>query len=413
MRVLVVSDYYPPFIGGAHRQTRLVARGLAERGHDVAVATIWYPGAESVADDDGIPVHRLRQLRTIVGRLTPAGQQHQPAFPDPVTTFQLRRVIRAVRPDVIHAYGGLAFSAAAAIGGGGPPLVLVARDYGYGCPTRTLVRNGEICSGPGARKCVPCAMRYYGRPKGLVATVGLAVGKPILRRATTASVSVSSYVRETLRRDLFHGNGTVADEVIPSFREGADVAAAVDSPIVRRLDEIGEPFILFVGALRREKGIEELLGAYRRIGGAPPLVLIGTLERDTPASMPSGVIVIEKATIPEVFAAWDRSLFGVLPSRWPEPLGSVVYEGMSRGRAVIGTRPGGHVDMIDDGESGLLVPAGDDVALEAAMRRLIDDPALRERLGRAARVASLRFTAAESIPRLDELLALVAGAAGA
>jgi glycosyltransferase involved in cell wall biosynthesis len=412
LRVLVVSDYYPPFIGGAHRQTRLVARGLAERGHEVAVATIWYPGAESVSDDDGIRVHRLRQLRTVVARLAPAGQHHQPAFPDPVSAFQLRRIIRSFRPDVVHAYGGLAFSAAAAIGGSGLPLVLVARDYGYGCPIRTLVRDGEICSGPSARKCIPCSMRYYGAPKGLVATVGLAVGKPILRRATTASVSVSSYVRETLRRDLFRGAGTLADEVIPSFREGADVEAAVGSPIVRRLDEIKEPFILFVGALRREKGIEELLSAYERIEHAPPLVLIGTLERDTPAVVPPGVVVIEKATIPEVFAAWDRSLFGVLPSRWPEPLGSVVYEGMSRGRAVIGTRPGGHVDMIDDDETGLLVPAGDAEALEVAMRRLIGDAGLRDRLGRAARVASLRFTAAESIPRLDDLLARVAGAAG-
>jgi glycosyltransferase involved in cell wall biosynthesis len=410
VRVLVVSDYYPPFIGGAHRQTRLVARGLAARGHEVAVATIWYPGAEAVRDDEGVTVHRLRQLRTVVARLAPAGQQHQPAFPDPVTTFQLRKLIRSFRPDVVHAYGGLAFSAAAAIGGDGPPLILVARDYGYGCPIRTLVRDGEICSGPALQKCLPCASDYYGRPKGIVATVGLAASKPILRRATTATVSVSSYVRQTLRRDLFHGKETVADEVIPSFREGDDVEAAVDTPIVRRLDEIGAPFILFVGALRREKGIEELLGAYERIGDAPPLVLIGTLERDTPASMPPGVVVIEKATIPEVFAAWDRSLFGVLPSRWPEPLGSVVYEGMSRGRAVIGTRPGGHVDMIDDGETGLLVPAGDEAALEAALRRLIDDAELRERLGRAARVASMHFTAATSIPSLDRLLSHLVGA---
>ena len=48
---------------------------------------------------------------------------------------------------------------------------------------------------------------------------------------------------------------------------------------------------------------------------------------------------------------------------------------------MIGTRPGGHEDMIEDGENGLLVPAGDSEALAVAMSRLIEDAALRERLG--------------------------------
>ena len=80
-------------------------------------------------------------------------------------------------------------------------------------------------------------------------------------------------------------------------------------------------------------------------------------------------------------AMWERALFGVFPSKWPEPLATVVHEAMSNGRPVIGTTPGGHEDMIDDGETGFLVPGGDPDALAAAMARLIDDAALRERLG--------------------------------
>ena len=64
-------------------------------------------------------------------------------------------------------------------------------------------------------------------------------------------------------------------------------------------------------------------------------------------------------------------MFGVAPSLWPEPFGSVVHEGMSRGRALIGTTPGGHADMIEHGVTGLLVPAGDAAALREAMRSLI------------------------------------------
>lgn len=412
MRVLVATDYYPPFIGGAHRQSALIARFLADRGHEVVVATPWHAGFAREEDDGGVRVHRVRQLRSVGPLGRRRGQRHQPAFPDPVTTVALRRIVRRFRPDVVHAYGGIAFSAAAALLGTEIPLVLVARDYGYGCPTRTLVRDGAICTGPSLARCLPCAAGYYGRPKGLVAVLGLRASQRLLRHRLAAMSSVSTYVRETVDRDFLHG-APLPSVVIPSFREQEDLVPATGGDVVRRLDAIGAPFILFVGALRREKGVLELLEAWGRLPARPPLVLVGTVERDTPASLPDGVTVIEGATVEEVAAAWDRALFGVLPSLWPEPLGSVVYEGMSRGRAVIGTRPGGHVDMIEDGTSGLLVPAGDVDALEAAMRRLVDDPALRERLGAAARERAGRFTASRSIPQIEGLLREVVGGGGA
>src|SRR4029078_7850246 len=109
-----------------------------------------------------------------------------------------------------------------------------------------------------------------------------------------------------------------------------------------------------------------------------PLVLIGTYERDTPTPFPSGAIVLTNVPHAAVLAAWERALFGVTPSLWPEPLGAVVFEGMSCGKAVIGTSPGGHAEMIVDGETGVLVAPGDSTALATAMDELIRDPALRE-----------------------------------
>jgi glycosyltransferase involved in cell wall biosynthesis len=76
---------------------------------------------------------------------------------------------------------------------------------------------------------------------------------------------------------------------------------------------------------------------------------------------------------------------------------------MSCGRAMIGTRPGGHEDMIEDGETGLLVPAGDSEALARAMARLIEEPELRERIGTRARERAKMFTPQSIIPRLENL----------
>jgi glycosyltransferase involved in cell wall biosynthesis len=101
--------------------------------------------------------------------------------------------------------------------------------------------------------------------------------------------------------------------------------------------------------------------------------------------------------------AYQRALFAVMPSLWPEPLGSVVHEAMSRGRPVIGTSHGGHIDMIVDGDNGLLVPPGDVDALASAMQRLSADPDLRRRMGAAARERARLFDASSALPRFAEL----------
>ena len=92
------------------------------------------------------------------------------------------------------------------------------------------------------------------------------------------------------------------------------------------------------------------------------------------------------------------------PSVLPEPLGNVIHEGMSRGKAVIGTTPGGHSDMIKDGVSGLLVAAGDVAELTRAMTTLIDDERVRREMGRQAEKGARRFTRDHVAPQLIEFL---------
>jgi len=129
--------------------------------------------------------------------------------------------------------------------------------------------------------------------------------------------------------------------------------------------------------------------------------MVGIRTPDTPESFPPGVTVLNDVPHPTVMAMWERALFGVFPSRWPEPLATVVHEAMSRGRPAIGTTPGGHEDMIDDGKSGLIVPASDPAALSRAMARLIENAPLREEMGRTARERARRFTREAVVPRLE------------
>jgi len=421
LSILIVSDHYPPYIGGAHRQTQLLAHELHQRGHDVNVATVWSGGLPEEEDDAGVRVFRLKQLRTwLPGVVSDRKQRYQPPFPDPITVAGLRRLIRRFKPDVVHAYGWFSYSSALALLGTNIPLLISARDYGYSCATRALVYRGEQpCDGPAFQKCLGCAANLYGAPKGWLAALGVLMGRSLLKHKVRGVHSISAYVQEIMRRDFLgdqaHDQTTsanaIAEAIIPSFREDdADQHDSEDAQNQSYLDRLPtEKFILYVGALRRVKGVSQLLTAYARLASPPLLVLIGTFEFDSPREFPPGVVVLENVPHRAVMAAWERSLFGVIPSLWPEPLGSVVYEGMSRGKAVIGTTPGGHTDMIVPGETGLLVPAGDIDALTLAMTDLIDQAELRERLGTAAKERSKLFTASVAVPQFERFYQDVIG----
>jgi glycosyltransferase involved in cell wall biosynthesis len=191
------------------------------------------------------------------------------------------------------------------------------------------------------------------------------------------------------------------DRVIPSFLPPSEPDVP-DATILARLPEA--PFILFVGALLPQKGIWPLLRAYSRLRPpAPPLVLLGPASWKSPATFPDGVLPLGPASHATVMAAWDRAMFGVVPSVGAETFGNVVTEAMSRGRAVVASRLGGIVDIIEDETSGLLVPPADDRALAAAMQRLVDDAGLRERLGAAAAERVRQFSAARVIPQFEDL----------
>jgi glycosyltransferase involved in cell wall biosynthesis len=404
MRILIATDHFPPFIGGAHRQAQLLGRSMANRGHQVAVVTPWHGGLPKLEHDDGFVVHRVRQMRTAFNFMVrDRNQRHQPPFPDPVTVVSLRNLIADFEPDVIHAYGWLAFSVAVALGRRRIPLLISARDYGYFCATRTLLRKGEPCSGPAPLKCLACSGSYYGAPKGWFAAAGVAFSKPLLRRRMTGLHSVSTYVHEVTAAHLPNGPSELLEVTIPSFQAEPPARPGEEEPDVdawlERLPT--EPFILYVGAFRKVKGLETLFEAYRQLPDPPPLVLMGTFERDSPTDFPSDAVVLTDVPHQVVMASWERAMFGVMPSLWPEPLGATVAEGMSRGRPVIGTQLGGHTDMLDE-STGMLVPQGDAAALAAAMGELIADPERREALGRAAAERAKSFAAPSVLPRFEQ-----------
>lgn len=401
LRVLIASDFFHPFIGGAERQVELLGAELGRRGHRVAIATVWHAHLAEAESVDGLPVRRLRGLSTRVPWFSgDPGRRFHPPAPDPSLVVGLRRLVNELRPDIVHANGWIGYSCAAALAARDTPLVLSVRDYGYSCPVRTLLERGRrISDGPELAKCLRCATERYGPAKALAAVGGVFTTRPLLARRVDGIHSVSRFVESIVRRDLLGTRATsrlapvlaTIPDVVPASSTEASASTMTRTPAgaadAAALDALpSRPFALFVGALQAHKGIDVLLDAHRRMRmrPKPPLVLIGTRWPDSPQRFPSDVVVLEDVPHAVVMEAWRRSSFGVLPSVWPDPLPGTVREAMSAGRAVIATAVGGNLDMVVDGETGLLVRAGDPVALAAAMDRLAGDPGLCERLAAAA-----------------------------
>ena len=222
LRILMVTDEYRPYIGGAGRCMELFAQELSRLGHTVAIATAWHADAPAFEDDGLVQIHRIRDLPSRMRWISEDPKRHTPPpFPDPEAVWRLRRLINDFRPDLIPAYGWLAHSAATALIGKRIPLVIWGHEYGNVCAMRTMVRGTEVCSGPAPVE-VPGLRRVWPRgvPKGSVAAASVLGVRPLLRRKTAAIQSVSHYVKEVLDRDLDIPERTVGgDPELPRRRD--------------------------------------------------------------------------------------------------------------------------------------------------------------------------------------------------
>ena len=215
-------------------------------------------------------------------------------------------------------------------------------------------------------------------PTGLVAAN---LGKPFVVQLWGTDIEVArrapSLARWVLRKarlaicpsnalaDAARGLGAKDVRVIPS---GVEIPEHV-------ADEVEPPEVLFAGRLSPEKGILDLVEAAEGM----KLVVAGDgpLRDRVPGAL--GFVPHE-----DLGPLYSRAAVVACPSR-REGFGVVCAEAMAYGRPVVAGAVGGLLDLVVDGETGLLVPPRDVSALRAALERLLGDRDLRQRLGAAAR----------------------------
>ena len=399
MRILLLAQFYPPLIGGIERHVRNLGQALSERGHQVSVATNWHKGQADVEMDGAVRVYRVRNTMRRLSFFFSIADQHSPPFPDPEALFALRKIVELEKPEIVHAHNWIVHSFLPIKKWSGAKLVMSLHDCELSCvQQRMMFLDEKLCDGPALRKCYKCAIHHYGLIKGGVTLTGNWLFSSMERSLVDMFLPVSKAIAEANRLV----DDDVPYQVVPNFiPDNITEVGNVSASIAKQLPK--ENFILDVGDLLPDKGVNVLLEAYSGLQGPPPLVLIGQRFSSSPKKFPSNVIVLGSLPHEVVMQVRKRSLFSVVPSTCLDASPTVTLEAMAMGKPVIGSNIGGIRDQIIDGENGFLVPPGGVDALRNSMERLISDDQLRMHMGENARRRARNFFAMEVVTQVEKI----------
>ncbi|HEY0524988.1 MAG TPA: glycosyltransferase family 4 protein [Stellaceae bacterium] len=197
-------------------------------------------------------------------------------------------------------------------------------------------------------------------------------------------------------RAFFAGSGLVAAERIALVRgSGVDIARLAPTPDPAAADAGAVPIAALVGRMLWDKGVGEAVEASRKLrqrGVALRLALVGRPDPANPRSIPEATLRGWQAEgvaewwghRDDIAEIWRHASIALLPS-YREGLPKALLEAAACGRPMLATDVPGCRELVRHEANGLLVPVRDAAALADALARLAADPALRRRLGAAAR----------------------------
>jgi len=414
--VLLVTDAFPPVSGGSGWSTYEVARGLRAQGDRVTVLRP-RPGTPTglrvVADAfDGFDVHELGGPSPPIPFVRNYIKNERLA---PRLGRVVRDLVREQAIDIVH--GQHLLSIPGAIAGAhaaGVPAVATIRDYWPVCYWSDLIHDrssATLCPACSAGMMTRCVRPHAGAawPAALPAIPYMRANLR-WRTARLAEADAVVAVSAVMARDLVARAPVLAGrrvEVIPNPVDVATLEAAARTARPAALADVAGPYAIYVGKLAFNKGVQHLVPAALAAKLPWPLIVVG--DGPDRAALETAA---RAAGLDVRFTGWlDRSAtlahvahaaLLVFPSHGPESLSRVLLESSGLSVAIAAMDTGGTRDVVVPDETGLLSTSANTLAVDIA--RLVADPALRGRLGAAAR-ARIRATFATTavVARLGAL----------
>ncbi len=386
MRVLVMSDLYPPYyIGGYELNCHSTVEVLLQRGHEVLVLTSrWGLSRDTVADDvyrvlafapsssdstgdDAHDLLRLRRRYRQVSRALALRKNYQKAW----------AVLRAVRPDIAFVWHmeNVSYLPVLAAQDQGIPTVFRLEDYSLAQLKTHLELEASPITGWYRTNIIG-----LGGFERLNTSHMLPVSRAVMQGYISAGFPAQDMhvIPEGIRSDLL-----IEPDELPDLSEPGQGR---------------EVRLLFAGRLVSEKGPDVAIQALRHLCEDPAscrfkldIVGDGSSEyklqlRDMVArsGLEDCVTFAGRLDHDQLLALYSQYDALLVTSRWAEPFGITVLEAMARGLPVISSSCGGLAEIISDGDNGLLVPPDEPFMLANAVRRLVQEPGLAHAIRHAA-----------------------------
>jgi glycosyltransferase involved in cell wall biosynthesis len=351
MRILLINSEYPPIGGGAGNASQHITRELAALGHEIIVITAHFRGLPKLETHNGVTVRRIPALRRRQDR---SGALEQLAFilSASLSTF---RLVRQSKADVTLAFFGMPSGAVA----------WTLKKF-FRIPYVVSLRGGDV---PGFR---PYDFKTMHR---LLA--------PFLRVIWHDASAVIANSRGL--RDLALAFDSSIE--IPIIPNGVDVSQypagdrAWSPPRLLSVGRIVHQKGLDLG-LRALAGLKDLDWEWRIAGDGPQVESLQSLAAEL--GIAERIAFLGWQSREELAKWYHQSNLFLFPSRH-EGMPNAVLEAMAGGLPVIATRIAGNEELVLDGGTGLLVPTESVDNLREALRKLLSNPTLRQRMGTASR----------------------------
>ncbi len=404
MRILFVSNFYPPARPGGYTQwCQEVAEGLEARGHEIAVLTSQHQKEMAASEEQD--VYRLLDLESNPSRYSVWDFFIKYQRRQKENGQSVRYAIKDFRPDLAFVWGMWLISKnvpAEIERRMGDRVVYYLSDY---WPTQ---------EGPHVNYwTTPPNHSSMEVPKRLLGSIALrmvsAHEPPELQFRHPICVS------EAVQRILSAQGVPVEHGAV--IHGGSDLRRFSETPI--RNHREGPIRLLYAGQVEPHKGVHTAIEAAGQlvnglgrtdfqleIVGGGSSEYLERLERLVQERALNGYVrirgLVPKTEMPSILARSDILVF---PSIYEEPFARMPQEAMAAGLAVVGTETGGTPEILRDGETGLAFHAEDAGALALQLKRLMDDRDLRLRLARAGRNrVHQQFTLDRMVDRIEKYL---------
>jgi glycogen synthase len=362
MKVLHVLDHSLPLHSGYTFRTAAILREQRARGWETLHVTTPRHGA-SLADvekADGLEFLRTQERRTL-RRLLPGVGTYLDEMA--ATRDRLQQVVRVHRPDVIHAHSPvLNVLPALAVGKAeNVPVVYEIRAFWEDA----AVDHGSTTEG---------SLRYRATR---------ALETYALRRVQGVAVICEGLRRDVEQRGIPHDSITVIPNAVDADQFAFNAPA--DTALRRELGLDGKTVLGFLGSFYAYEGLDVLLeGVKRLLAGQPDVRLLlagggpeeaALKKRAADLGISSAVVFtgrVPHAQVPRYYSLVDILVYPRRSMRLTDlvtPLKPL--EAMALGRIVAASDVGGHRELVADGQTGFLFPAGNAIALAACLERVL------------------------------------------